>query len=285
VYIHQADETLEAVVAFAAGYGFLLLPDPDENFRFLGRAMVISAVVGGSLFAFVYIACTADVPQWWALSNSLLVPALIGSWLRLIMIAHNRRSGAVCGLLGIWFAASTSIAVFAPWPVWGKVLAATLAPALIFLSGFSATAGRGLQSLPQAIFWQMVLLGALGTAGWAGTAKHWWLLGVATFAVIGVASIAAQNEERAQSAAWGAVVAYVDARTPPGDQVKTTRENLRITAHNRVEIDMVLAGRIGSDHGVTNATAILARDQGRWQVLEFRESSGSQSPCQGGNWQ
>ena len=259
-----------ALFVFSAPFGVIMLLDPDEYDKVPWRAMAVCLVTGAALFVPVYFSRVASIPLWWSLSNLLIAAPLIGVSFWQLTVAQRPQKALRFGLVGAWFAAASSIALFTPWPVWAKVLNGVLTPVLI-VESLASISQRGVDTVPQILFWRALLFSTLAVAGWTGATRHWGFFSATVIAVLLVLSAIGRSEERALEAAWRAAVAHMDARTPPGEQTKTTREHARGTGLGRVEIDFVVASRAGSERTVRRGTVALVRSDGEWHVEALRQ--------------
>jgi hypothetical protein len=76
---------------------------------------------------------------------------------------------------------------------------------------------------------------------------------------------------RDEDAAWKAVTAWVYARTPPGTQIRLTREASRIVKPGTIEIDLVGAASTGLKDEVQEMTATVVRNGQDWEMVDLYE--------------
>lgn len=74
-----------------------------------------------------------------------------------------------------------------------------------------------------------------------------------------------------QNAAWKAMTSWIQARTPPGTQMKLTRETSRIVKLGTVEIDFVRAASTGLKNEVSELTATVVKSGREWEVTDLSE--------------
>ena len=70
-----------------------------------------------------------------------------------------------------------------------------------------------------------------------------------------------------EEAAWAAVVADIEARTPPGIQIKLTKTAYRVIEEGRlVEIDLIVAASEGFNHEVEEGCATVRKTGDDWEL-------------------
>jgi hypothetical protein len=78
-------------------------------------------------------------------------------------------------------------------------------------------------------------------------------------------------DARDERSAWKALTSWLDARTPPGTQIKVTKQTYRVLTSESVQIDFVLAASTGFEHEVAEMAALLGRDGKTWVVEDLYE--------------
>jgi len=80
------------------------------------------------------------------------------------------------------------------------------------------------------------------------------------------------GRKSSESAAWKAVLTYIDARTPPRIEIKVTREEyLHDSSETEVEFRFVMAANTGLGTEVKEATAHVHLFDGVWTVTSIDE--------------
>jgi hypothetical protein len=84
--------------------------------------------------------------------------------------------------------------------------------------------------------------------------------------VLLLASACGNLSAHSERAAWKAVVAHINARTPPAMSVKLTKEACRILDAQTIEIDLVAAVSSGFESEAGELTATVRRHGENWEV-------------------